>query len=187
MKLIPVIITLACAMPFTGFCQSSGEPKELLDLRGSFEKARSAALSPLEKKYVDALTGLKDRLTKRGDLNGALAVQAELARMQQASDAPNDSDRKLRLSRFNTIDEFYAWLATTAWKSSTANILRFPSANVMELTSPDGRKSPYALTIEEIGKLSWVYSTGVKEVMTISTDLKTATCRGSGAVERIEP
>jgi len=185
MKHIIPLIILASYIPFVVDAQSNPEPRELTDLRGSFEKARTAALSPLEKKYVDALTGLKDRLTKRGDLQGALAVQSELSRMQPASAKPSVNDGKLRLSKLKTTDEFFGWLSTTAWKSPTGNTLRFPRADEMELTSPEGRKSTYALTIEKVGELSWVFSNGNKELMQISSDLDSATC-STGVMKRIE-
>ena len=144
MKHVTLLFALVCSIPFAAHCQSPEEPKELLDLRGSFEKARSAALSPLEKKYVDALTGLKDRLTKRGDLQGALAVQSELSRMQPTSARPRVNEGKLRLSNFKTVDEFFGWLSTTAWKSrsNTGNALRFPSPDKMEMTKPITRDRP---------------------------------------------
>jgi hypothetical protein len=58
------------------------EPKALNDLRNSFERARNEAVAPLEKKYVEALKALKITLTRQADLQGALAVEAELAKYQ---------------------------------------------------------------------------------------------------------
>lgn len=185
MKHLILLVALAGNIPFTIHAQTTAEPKELMDLRGSYEKARTAALSPLEKKYADALTGLKDRLTKRGDLQGALAVQAELSRMQPTLAKPPANDGKLRLSKLKTVEEFYGWLNTTAWKSPTGNTLRFPSVDKMELTSPEGRKSTYALTIEKVGEISWVFSNGNKELMQISADLDSASC-STGVMKRIE-
>jgi hypothetical protein len=109
MKHIHLLFPLVIFTSFSAYCQIPAEPKELLDLRGSFEKARSAALSPLEKKYVNALASLKDRLTKKGDLNGALSVQAELAKFTVTT----KDDAKLRLSKFATVEEFASWLSTT--------------------------------------------------------------------------
>lgn len=165
-------------------CQSSAEPKELLDLRASFEKARSAALSPLEKKYVDALTGLKDRLTKKSDLYGALAVQAEITKLLAASAAPRTDEGKLRLSKFNDAGEFTAWLQTTTWTTATGSVFRFPSADSMVSTKKDGATTTYKTTIEKIGVVSWRYSTGSTEIMTIESDLKSAKTSSVGIVER---
>lgn len=183
-------ILLAAALFFLAThapCQSSAEPKELLDLRASFEKARFAALSPLERKYVDALNGLKDRLTKKGDLNGALAVQTELSRMQPPPAAPKVEDGKLRLSKFKTVEEFTAWLMTTTWKGPTGNTLRFPAKDSMELTTPTGAKSFYVLSINKVGEMSWEWSNKKKDEYRVSPDLKSATGTVTGLLQRLEP
>lgn len=70
-----LILTTGAAFVFG---QDSTEPKELSSLRESFKKACSDALAPIEKKYSDALELMKERLTKAGNLEGALAVDAEL-------------------------------------------------------------------------------------------------------------
>lgn len=61
--------------------QTATEPKELIAIRESYQKACSTALSPIEKKYSDALKGMKERLTKAGNLEGALAVDTELKKL----------------------------------------------------------------------------------------------------------
>ncbi len=154
MKHGTLLFALVCSIPFAAHCQSPTEPKELLDLRGSFEKSRSAALSPLEKKYVDTLSGLKDRLTKRGDLQGALALQAELSKMQPTAAVPQANDGKLRLSKFKAIDEFFSWLTTTTWKSADGPTLRFPHKDAVENTKIDGQKATYTMTIKKVGEIS---------------------------------
>ena len=167
--------------------QAPDEPKELQDLRGSFEKARTAALSPIEKKYVEALTGMKDRLTKRGDLKGALAVDAEINRFKQPAPQPSPADGKLRLSKFKTKEEFYNWLATTSWKTSKDNILRFPRVDAMELTTPAGTKSDYVTSIDKVGEISWKWSNGLTETMKITPDLRSSSGTVSGEMKRVEP
>lgn len=170
-----------------GFCQTPSEPEELLDLRGSFERARTAALLPLEEKYMDALTALKDRFTKRGDLQGALAVQAEMTRLVPPPSAPKTEDGKLRLSKFKTIEEFAAWLITTTWKGPTGNTIRFPAANSMELSTPSGAKSLYVVTISKVGEMSWEWSNKKRDEYRVSSDLKSATGTVSGLMQRVEP
>ncbi len=167
--------------------QTADEPKELQDLRGSFEKARTAALSPIEKKYVEALTGMKDRLTKRGDLNGALAVDAEINRFKQPTAQTPPDDGKLRLSKFKTKEDFYNWLGTTAWKTSKDNIIRFPEIDEMELTSPAGAQSFYVTTIDKVGEVSWTWSNGLTETMKITPDLNSSAGNVSGEMKRVEP
>lgn len=159
------------------------EPRDLVDLRASFEKARSAAVAPLEKKYGDALTIMKERLTKNGDLSGALAVQAELTKLR-APTAPVD-DAKLRLSKLKTIPEFIAWLSTTAWRNADG-IFRFPEAGVVELTKDNGVLVKYSSKIEKVGTISWTYGSGAAEQMVIDSDLKTATTKAAGEIVRVD-
>lgn len=178
MKRLTLLLALVFYISLDAHAQSTDEPKELLDLRRSFERARASALSPLEKKYVDALSVMKDRLTKQGDLNGALAVQAELIRMQPVSAKLSPSEGKLRLSKLKTVDEFFAWLGTTTWETPDGNTLRFPAANKMESTSLEGRKSTYDLTIVKVGEVSWTWGNGATPLMEISPDLESATING---------
>jgi hypothetical protein len=53
-------------------------PKELLSLKESWTRARKQATEPIDKKFEDALTAMKQRFTKAGDLEAALAVDSEL-------------------------------------------------------------------------------------------------------------
>ena len=47
-------------------------------------RARTQALEPIDLKYATALRALKDKLTKSGDLEGALQVDAELKKLTQS-------------------------------------------------------------------------------------------------------
>lgn len=68
-----LLITLVAAQD-----AKPSDPKELTALRESWKRARDQATLPLDKKYLDALGAMKVRLTKSGDLSGALAVDAEI-------------------------------------------------------------------------------------------------------------
>ena len=85
MRITFLLLTVTIIGAVSVFGQNPSEPKELVSLRESYQKARAAALAPLEKKYSDALTGMKERLTKAGNLEGALAVDAELKTVLPAS------------------------------------------------------------------------------------------------------
>lgn len=78
-----LLITLAAAQD-----DQQSEPKELTALRESWKRARDQATSPLDKKYLDALGAMKVRLTKSGDLNGALAVDAEIKAISSTASSP---------------------------------------------------------------------------------------------------
>ena len=57
------------------------EPEDLGRLRDSWTRARAQATSPIDKKYADALSLLKVRFTKEGNLEAALAVDTELKKL----------------------------------------------------------------------------------------------------------
>jgi len=69
------------------------EPKDLVSLRASWQRAREQALSPLDKKYAEALSALKIRFTKEGNLEAALAVDGELKGLQGTAE-PAQPDSK---------------------------------------------------------------------------------------------
>jgi hypothetical protein len=63
------------------------EPKEITSLRESWMKSRKQATEPVDRKYLEALNAIKLRLTKSGDLPGALATQAEIETLQTPNEA----------------------------------------------------------------------------------------------------
>jgi len=70
---------------------SGDVPKDLVALRETYWKARSQALAPLDKRYAESLTALKARYTRDGNLDAALAADAELKELQKSS---NDNAAK---------------------------------------------------------------------------------------------
>jgi preprotein translocase subunit SecD len=68
--------------------QSGAEPAELTQLRASWTRARDQATKPVDEKYTAALTALKERLTKAGNLEDALQVDKEL---KQVKGLPSES------------------------------------------------------------------------------------------------
>ncbi|RYD27811.1 MAG: hypothetical protein EOP87_20575, partial [Verrucomicrobiaceae bacterium] len=57
------------------------ESKELTTLRATWTQARQQALKPIDTKYAAALAALKDKLTKAGNTDGVLQVDAELGKI----------------------------------------------------------------------------------------------------------
>jgi hypothetical protein len=68
----------------------AAEPDKLTKLRDSYEAAMSKATAPIQKTYVAELEKLKIEFTKAGNLEFALAVDAELKTLTGAS--PTDSN-----------------------------------------------------------------------------------------------
>ena len=176
-----VILTAATV----SFGENPNEPKELVSLRESYQKARTTAMAPIEKKYSDALASMKERLTKAGNLEGALAVDAELKTL--IPPISPDKDGKLRLSKLKTVEEFTAWLMTTTWKNPGKTVYRFPTPDKVEFTKEDGQIISYPITIVKVGTISWTYASNNKpEIIEIDSDLNSAKSKVSGKLERID-
>ncbi len=82
MKQIIVVLFLALMTEFA-FSQApqATDPAELTRLREGWKRAKEQANSPIDRKYVEALKELKTQLTKAGNLEGALWVEAELKKI----------------------------------------------------------------------------------------------------------
>ena len=63
----------------------AAEPEKLTKLRESYQAAISKATAPIQKTYTTELEKLKSEFTKVGDLESALAVDAELKVSAQRS------------------------------------------------------------------------------------------------------
>jgi hypothetical protein len=64
------------------------EPDRLRSLRDSYRSAVERSTTPLTKTYLAELEKLKTDLTKKGDLQGALAVDAEIKAMEPSAATP---------------------------------------------------------------------------------------------------
>jgi hypothetical protein len=96
--------------------QQGSDPKELSSLRDSYTKAKAAAVAPIDKKYVDALLGLKDKFTKAGNLEAAIATDAELKRIGSANPAPlATGDLPAAAGKTSRSRKLYGELVGTTW------------------------------------------------------------------------
>lgn len=75
MKYILALLLVSCAT------LTAQEPPELSTLRESWKKARNAALSPLDKSYMERLEAMKDKATRAGKLADANAITAEIEKV----------------------------------------------------------------------------------------------------------
>jgi len=175
MRLTIIVSILSLTSVVTA--QNTGEPKQLANLRESYTKARTAATAPIDKKYVDALVSMKLQLTKSGDLQGALAVEAEIAKIstlssqgQIGTDAPAKSPAR-RLSDFDTALAFEDWLATTSWTVGS-EVYTFKSGELAIATADKVSSRPF--TVLENGKVSWDWATGKTATVIFSQNLDSA-------------
>jgi len=74
-------------------------------LKESYQEAVENATTPLTKTYITELTRLKTQATKAGDLEGALAIDAELIQIQSADPDTNGVITKKQLINSITIYE----------------------------------------------------------------------------------
>lgn len=69
------------------------EPEKLTKLRGNYESAMTKATAPIQKTYISELEKLKIEFTKSGDLESALAVDAELKTMSTQPGVPTAENK----------------------------------------------------------------------------------------------
>ena len=79
---LPIAILILSAAAIRLGAQTPTEPPDLISLRDSWQRARTSTVAPLDKKYEDALLAMKDRYTKQGNLQVALAVDAAITKLR---------------------------------------------------------------------------------------------------------
>ncbi len=67
------------------------EPEQLERLRVSWIAAKKDATDPIDRKYLDALSKLKIMFTKSGELQKALAVEAEISSISTIKEDQSES------------------------------------------------------------------------------------------------
>ncbi|MBX7211009.1 MAG: hypothetical protein K1X78_22075 [Verrucomicrobiaceae bacterium] len=130
-------------------------PKELTSLKDSYIKARSKAVAPIEKKYLEALIAMKTKFTKAGDLDAALFVDSEIRALQPSTDsstttAPtttrsdSTNSKQLRLTKE---------LSGTSWDCDTWKATMTMNADgTVTFSGPKGSMTNWKIT--KTGKLA---------------------------------
>lgn len=135
--------TFAILFVTLAFAQDArpSDPKELTDLRESWKRARDQATLPIDKKYVDALSAMKMRLTKAGDLSGALAVEAEIKTIFPTA-STSTSQATAGAETVNTKKELEKHLLGKKWKMSQVSsgkgwgVWEFKPDGTIQVNSP---------------------------------------------------
>ncbi|MBL9117443.1 MAG: hypothetical protein JNJ83_20720 [Verrucomicrobiaceae bacterium] len=115
MKQMHYLILLIFAA-YTVNATAADSPQELATLKESYLKARSQAIAPIDKKYLDALTALKSKFTKNGDLESALAVDSEIKTLQ-ASPASSPQGAVEPAMKSGSAKKLFRDLVGTTWHS----------------------------------------------------------------------
>ncbi len=84
MRILAILLSIT-AIANQLHAQTPVEPNDLVSLRESWNRARTSAVVPIDKKYEDALVAMKDRYTKQGNLQSAIAVDAAITRLKGGS------------------------------------------------------------------------------------------------------
>lgn len=73
---------------------AESDPGKLKGLRQSWHLAQKKAMSPINKKYLRALAKLKTEYTKSGQLQNALAVEAEITSLNGGSESQENLTKR---------------------------------------------------------------------------------------------
>lgn len=84
MKTLPLIILAVAFSTFFSLAQPENAPEELQTLRNSYANAKRRELDPLLNSYRKGLETLLTKLTRQGDLDGAMAVRKEIEALPTA-------------------------------------------------------------------------------------------------------
>jgi hypothetical protein len=107
------VLTLGLATGAPGQRQKDATPEKLGKLQDAHRAAVNRVVAPITKSYIADLQKLKVEFTRAGDLESALAVDAELRAMMADAKVPKSSSAKPNDSAGKK--EFQAYLKGTDW------------------------------------------------------------------------
>ncbi|MBL9143428.1 MAG: hypothetical protein JNM99_07060 [Verrucomicrobiaceae bacterium] len=157
----------------------SQEPDRLRSLRDSYRSAVERSTAPLTKTYLTELEKLKTELTKKGDLQGALAVESEIKVISPTAQAPAPND-----------DDIAKSIEGTDWRNknkAAKDGIRFEGGKVFFVDQSGGRRG-YVFTNEGQRTLGFNYGSGQKVLITFDRQLKTFELSApKSSFERVSP
>lgn len=162
--LLLALIPLALSLPTVWAQSAAPEPAKLGELRKSYQGAISRATAPITKTYLAELDRLKTDLTKKGDLQGALAVEAEIKMHSSASDEASIP-----------ADDLIKTVAGTKWKNrdkAAKERIEFDEGKVF-FVDPAGGRRGYTLNAD--GHLRARFKYGSGQMVTITFDRRLST------------
>jgi hypothetical protein len=124
------------------------DPKELEGLRDSWTRARTQATNPIDKKYADALSSMKVKFTKEGNLEAALAVDAELKKLTETSVGSVTTSAQPNATVPRKQREGIEKSLLAKWNMPNGAYGQFQGGNIWSL---EGVKSKY--TVEKSGEI----------------------------------
>lgn len=132
----------------------SEEPLRLEILRDSFEREVERELAPLKMKYLTALKSLQQNYTKAGNLEDALAVEKEIARIEGTDSAAKEK----QLNEILTSSKF-----VLKWGPSKDKQISFLTDGSIGIGKNDWEntwkiKDSELHIIKKQGNASWIFS-----------------------------
>lgn len=132
MRTLSTILLLGC-LNASGQFPAPAEPAELQKLTAQWQKAREQVTAPIDKKYLDALAAMKVTMTKQGNLEGALAVDARIKSLTANASIPTVTTTTAEGGLPKTKNSLEKFLVGTTWTVTGAKNGRF--IGDMEFTS----------------------------------------------------
>lgn len=114
------------------------EPQELTEVRKAFEAKQQNAIKSVNEKYLRALEELKDRLTRRGDPEGPLAVEKEIEKLQAQLSGHNDVVVSVRGYSRKLGSKVYLSVGDRVEISATGVVNPWPGSSDDKSCGPDG-------------------------------------------------
>ena len=171
-KLAAIIVLTAITV--TASAQDAPTPEKLATLKESYRTAIGRATAPITKTYVTELERLKSEFTKKGDLQSALAVDAEIKALAPSSPPPSEAEAGI----LKTI-EGTTWKEKGATKSANISI----SSGALYFVGTAGdKRGPYPLVDEGKRVLSFKYSSGQRVALEFNTSRSSFTLSTPKAV-----
>ena len=124
MRTLSTILLLTC-LNASGQTPAPAEPPELQRLTAQWQKAREQATAPLDKKYLDSLAAMKVTMTKQGNLEGALAVDARMKSLTADASIPTAATTTAESGLPKTKTVLEKFLVGTTWTVTGAKNSRF--------------------------------------------------------------
>jgi hypothetical protein len=109
------VLMLSATMALGQTAQPQKSPEKLAKLKSSYTSAVDRAVSPLKKTYLTELQKLKTDYTKSGDLEAALAVDAEIKSLEGGSPAANSVSTSAEPKKATTKNALEKQLVNTSW------------------------------------------------------------------------
>lgn len=137
-----------------GLGNPAEEPRELVDLRASWEDANERQSRPLKLAYLERLENLRETWTKAERVSGALVVQAEIELLTAREEASDEhKQERSELAALNSLHKTYdRAVQTLRQENMTKYLAALSELRRQFLASRD--LSGAAAVQEEIDKLS---------------------------------